>query len=238
MPDAPTPSSDPTPNAVPIRLPRFTPAPGCGVELRTVPGGTDVAVLLLDSSVGGVGLLVCKSLAPAQPVLVTLAEPGRPPAQYSGTVRWCRPVYAGLCRVGIRLNRSGHEHPKSAVGNTDISPTGSQTERRAWGRGAAAPGCQVICRKGLLDLGIDYALGLVDVSATGARLLVSEPLARWEVLSLAFLGPNPRRPLKRTGTVRWCASTGQGAHCVGVALDRRLADYDLRLLTKEPDTSC
>jgi hypothetical protein len=82
-----------------------------------------------------------------------------------------------------------------------------------------------------MDLGPNLALGLLDISETGVRMVVKERLSEKEEISLALEGPSHRQPLRRVARVVWCLETAEQTFCIGALFDKRLLYADLGKLT-------
>jgi hypothetical protein len=107
----------------------------------------------------------------------------------------------------------------------------AQRNRRLSQRRQPKVRVKLACRKGGLDLGLNIATALLDVSESGARLLLKEGLAAGNEVSVSLEGPNHRRPVLRLGHVVWCVPAADGAYCVGVNFQKSLPYKDLYYLT-------
>jgi hypothetical protein len=75
----------------------------------------------------------------------------------------------------------------------------------------------------------------VDVSETGVRLRLSEPLERGETVEVAFLAPGWTAEVKRLGMVMW-ANGAWGEECLaGIQFSERLSRDALRDLCHLPE---
>ncbi|MBI1916030.1 MAG: PilZ domain-containing protein [Planctomycetes bacterium] len=106
--------------------------------------------------------------------------------------------------------------------------------RRANPRRAPKSSTRVTCRRGTLGLGPNLALSLLDVSETGARLLVKEPLATGQEIELGLLAPGALRESTLPALVVWTLETADGAHCAGVQFQKRLSYAALLALGRLP----
>src|SRR5260370_9951102 len=88
----------------------------------------------------------------------------------------------------------------------------------------------VTCRKGSMDLGANLAVALLDVSESGASLLVKEAMPVNQEASVSLESPNHTRPLLRVGTVMWSLPTAGGGHCAGINFQKYLPYKDLHFL--------
>jgi hypothetical protein len=89
-------------------------------------------------------------------------------------------------------------------------------------RRPARGGSKVTCRKGVLGLGPNLAVSLLDVSETGVRLLITEALQPRQEVEVCLLAPGHVREIKHAGQVVWAVATADGAHCVGILFDRQI----------------
>ena len=100
--------------------------------------------------------------------------------------------------------------------------TAQRANRRINFRRKAKGSIKASCRKGSLDLGPNFAIGLLDLSETGIRMVLREPLAMNQEVSVGLEGPHHRQPLKRGGRVMWCVETAEKTFVVGVQFEKRL----------------
>jgi hypothetical protein len=88
------------------------------------------------------------------------------------------------------------------------------------------------CRRGVLGLGPNLALAILDVSEAGIRLRVRELLEPGQEVEIGLEGLANSRPLRVPASVVWCVPTAEGDYCVGLQFDRRLTYADLHMLAK------
>jgi hypothetical protein len=91
---------------------------------------------------------------------------------------------------------------------------------------------QVVYCRGPLVAAANLALGLVDLIAEGAGLLLAGPVRVGDELALRLDAPGPGGPLERTAAVAWVVPAAGGLTCAGVRFDRPLAAADLARLTR------
>jgi hypothetical protein len=108
----------------------------------------------------------------------------------------------------------------------DPPPT-PRTEQRLTRRRQARPGARVEYRRGLLGLGRDLAMALVDVSEDGLRLRLREQVKPGDEAELLISRPGGGKVMKAEAEVRWCSAAGDGTFLTGVRLRRRLAYREL-----------
>lgn len=82
------------------------------------------------------------------------------------------------------------------------------------------------CRKGTSGLGPNIAVSVLDVSDTGARLTVSQPLAQLAEVETIISGYGMRVSIKRLANVRWQLKLENGQFCTGVEFQKRLVYRD------------
>ena len=90
---------------------------------------------------------------------------------------------------------------------------------------------KAVCREGALEPGPNLALTVLDLSETGARLVVKQPLAPGRKVYVNLEGSDGGRPILRGGDVVWSLPTTDGTFCVGVSFHKRLQPSDLLSLT-------
>jgi hypothetical protein len=108
-----------------------------------------------------------------------------------------------------------------SVRNRRLSP------RRKPKRSTTATG-----RLGALATGPNVVLSLLDLSKSGARLLVGAPLAEGQEVEVALQGQDQAQPLKLPAVVVWSEAAVGGGSCVGVFFWRWLHYTELRELTE------
>jgi hypothetical protein len=98
----------------------------------------------------------------------------------------------------------------------------ANANRRLDRRANARASVKVVCRKGTLDLGANIAVAILDVSETGVRLIVKEPLAIDQELTVSLEPTHSRGADRRPGRVVWCVESTEQKFVVGVHFDKRL----------------
>lgn len=107
--------------------------------------------------------------------------------------------------------------------------------RRLSRRRPAKINAQVTCRKGPLGLGPNLALGLLDLSDEGVRLLLKAELPPRTEAEITLLGPGLSRALVSVADVVWCLPTAAGTFVAGLHLRRRLSYADLAHLCRNSE---
>src|SRR5438132_8608843 len=101
-----------------------------------------------------------------------------------------------------------------------------RSNRRLSPRRATKRSSKITCRKGVLGLGPDLAIRLLDLSETGVRLVIKAELKKGEEVEIGLLPPGGSREVIRKGQVAWSVTTADGECCVGVSFWSRL-DYSV-----------
>lgn len=83
---------------------------------------------------------------------------------------------------------------------------------------------KVECRKGSSGLGANLARTLLDISDSGLRLVVSQPLEPKSDVEVIIAGYGMRTSLKRLGVVRWQLKLENGQYCTGIEFHKHI-DY-------------
>ena len=108
-------------------------------------------------------------------------------------------------------------------------------ERRLCLRYPPKAGIRVSCHEWTLGLGRDLARSAVEISETGLRLVLSEPVERGQVVEIRLLAPGWLEEVKRLGIVMWTQRTPEGGCRVGIQLSLRLSHPALRDLCIVPE---
>jgi len=112
-----------------------------------------------------------------------------------------------------------------------MHPAPSRENRRACVRREPRGRFKVWCRKGSTGLGPNLALDLLDVSQTGACLVVREPLEPGQEVHIALLGQGHLRPVVTLADIIRCKSLPDGHYEIGVRFRKLLRYADLQHLT-------
>lgn len=86
------------------------------------------------------------------------------------------------------------------------------------------------CRKGSFGFGANLATVLMDVSETGARIVINQELPAKQEVEIMFTGYGMSRTVKRLANLRWQLKLEDGKFCIGVEFDKRLEYRDLQTL--------
>jgi hypothetical protein len=82
-----------------------------------------------------------------------------------------------------------------------------------------------------LGLGANIGVSVLDISETGARLVLKEALPVGHTFEIT-LEPASCKPLKTPATVVWCVPAADGTFCVGARFQKNISYSDLTLLSR------
>jgi hypothetical protein len=88
------------------------------------------------------------------------------------------------------------------------------------------------CYRGPMGLGANLALSALDVSESGAALIVKAAFKQGEEVEVNLEGIIHRRPIKKMGVVVWCMPTSENRFLIGVKFQGALRYADLNDLTR------
>jgi hypothetical protein len=109
-------------------------------------------------------------------------------------------------------------------------PNPPQRNRRLSGRRPPKRSTKATGHKGALGLGPNVLLSVVDLSESGARLLVKVALEKGQEVEVNLQGQSHPRPIKVPAVVVWSTATAEGNCSVGVSFHRRLSYTELQEL--------
>jgi hypothetical protein len=95
-------------------------------------------------------------------------------------------------------------------------------QRRTSPRRKPKGGTRVICRKGVLGLGPNVALSLLDLSEWGVCLLVGESLTKGQEVEVVLSAPRCPRDVCRLGDIVWSFADRDGTSRIGIRLRKRI----------------
>jgi hypothetical protein len=107
--------------------------------------------------------------------------------------------------------------------------------RRTSTRRKARASVQLTCRKGALGLGANICRSVLDVSDTGARLVVRDKLPLPAEVEISITSYGMRQPIKRLANVRWQVELADGGFCIGIEFQKRLPYRDWQTLAAPSD---
>ncbi len=108
-------------------------------------------------------------------------------------------------------------------------PVRKQNLRRSR-RGAARGNLKLQCRKGALGLGPNLAASVLDVSDSGARLVLTQSLEISTEVEIIVIGYGMKGTIKRLGNVRWQVKLESGQFCVGIEFQKSLKYIDWQMI--------
>ena len=91
---------------------------------------------------------------------------------------------------------------------------------------------KTFCYRGPMGLGANLAVSTVEVSETGACLVVKEPFDIGEEMEVHLEGLVHRRPIRKMARVVWSVSAGPERWRVGVQFQGSLRYAELNVLTR------
>ncbi len=89
---------------------------------------------------------------------------------------------------------------------------------------------KVECRKGASGFGPNLTMSSLDVSDSGARLVLSHPLDLHAEVETIISGYGMKDPIKRLANVRWQLKLENGQYCTGVEFQKRIPYRDWQSL--------
>ena len=97
-----------------------------------------------------------------------------------------------------------------------------QQNRRRLRRASARSHVKLQCRKGALGLGPNLASRVLDISDSGARLIVTQELKLSAEVEISIDGHGMKGMIRRLGIIRWQVKLETGQFCVGVEFHKCL----------------
>ena len=110
--------------------------------------------------------------------------------------------------------------------------TASETNRRRARRTPVCGAARVECRKGRLGLGPNLTFKVLDISETGASLIVNTPVREGDELELRISAPSFSRPLQCLAEVVWSVTLADGSQGIGVNFAKQLSTAERQRLSK------
>jgi hypothetical protein len=106
-----------------------------------------------------------------------------------------------------------------------------QANRRPSPRKSPRSDCKAECRKGAMGLGPNIAVSVLDVSQSGARLILKAPLKKGDEAEV-ILGSGSNKPVKRQSVVVWALAMENGTHAIGFQFRKALSYAETQLVAK------
>jgi hypothetical protein len=107
-------------------------------------------------------------------------------------------------------------------------PTPPQRNRRLTQRRPPKRSTKATGHKGPMGLGPNVVMSVVDLSESGARLVVKVPLEKGQEVEVHLQGQSQSRPIKLPAVVVWAVPQQDGTYSAGVSFQRRLSYADLQ----------
>jgi hypothetical protein len=85
---------------------------------------------------------------------------------------------------------------------------------------------KIECRKGSYGLGSNVADSVLDISDSGVRMVVSQPLEMLAEVEIIINGYGMRASIKRISMVRWVLKLENGMYCVGIEFQKPISYRD------------
>jgi hypothetical protein len=82
-----------------------------------------------------------------------------------------------------------------------------------------------------LGLGKNIAVAVLDISETGIRLLLKQPLKVGKEFEVILEGPGTHE-VKLLARVIWTVETSDGQHCIGASFAKPIGYSDLQALSR------
>ena len=105
-----------------------------------------------------------------------------------------------------------------------------QQNRRRSRRAKVRTTVKLQCRTGSYGLGPNLASTVLDISDTGARLIITQPLELLAEVEIIIDGYAMKELIKRLGNIRWQVKLESGQFCVGVEFQKSLAYRDWQII--------
>jgi hypothetical protein len=109
------------------------------------------------------------------------------------------------------------------------SPSNRRRARRSQPRRTV----RIVCRKGTLGLGQDLVAAVIDLSQTGAGLILRETIPLGQEAQLEILGSAMGRPIKVIADVVWCCADSDGRFRAGLHFRKPLEYSAWQTLTHQ-----
>jgi hypothetical protein len=109
-------------------------------------------------------------------------------------------------------------------------PEPTTPNRRRQRRQKSKGSTKVTCTAGKWGLGPNLARSVLDLSSTGACLVLSAALEKGQDVEVSLQGTWQVRPLKLPAQVVWCLAAADGTWCAGIRFQRNLEYSDLQAL--------
>ncbi|MFQ3649662.1 MAG: PilZ domain-containing protein [Gemmataceae bacterium] len=112
-----------------------------------------------------------------------------------------------------------------------MEPVPAKKNQRMARRLKAKSSSKVHATRNWLGLGPNIAIQLLDLSESGVRLLLREPMELGQEFELMLEGPGSR-PKRHLARVVWCVAAQDGSYVIGAKFDKYLPYPELLSLAR------
>jgi hypothetical protein len=109
--------------------------------------------------------------------------------------------------------------------------TAAWSNRRSSQRKPPRRTVKIECRKGSLGLGANLAVGFLDLSEGGVRLLLKTALQAGGEVEVVLMGYGMKTAIKRLANVCWSVPLENGTHAVGLHFQKLVPFRDVQTLS-------
>jgi hypothetical protein len=102
------------------------------------------------------------------------------------------------------------------------TPTTAHANRRNSQRRTPRSSVKLECRMGMFGLGPNVASSTLDISDSGACLIVTQALDVKKDVEILAAGYGMNKQIKRSAQIRWQVKLDDGRFCIGVEFQKRL----------------
>lgn len=104
--------------------------------------------------------------------------------------------------------------------------------RRTSPRRKIRSSAKVECRRGTLGLGPNLAAELLNISESGAGLILKCPLKTDDSVEFLVSDHGLRKAIKQSAKVCWCLQLHDGRYCAGLSFEKWLPFSDVQVIAK------
>jgi hypothetical protein len=103
-----------------------------------------------------------------------------------------------------------------------MSQQSRDTNRRNSSRRQPKQSAKITCRAGTLGLGPNVAIGFLDVSESGIRLIAKTALTPGGEVEIGLQPLGSNKPTAVAARVIWSLALADGNYCIGARFEKRL----------------
>lgn len=111
-------------------------------------------------------------------------------------------------------------------------PTVPRRNKRSSRRQTPKTSTRIRAYRNHLGLGPNIAVRVLDISETGVRLVLKEPIAVGKEFELNLENVAGSRTVKALAQVVWSVETADGQHCIGAHFAKPIPYADLHLIAR------